>query len=138
MRNKIILNIILALFIVLFLYTAGSKLLNYQGFVLDIKQSPIFKSISSGLLWTIPCAELTIAMLLFSRSLRLAGLYAALLLMLTFTGYIILLNYFMDYIPCSCGGILETLSPGTHILLNILLTVMALGGIYLQKKTIKP
>ena len=135
MYRKLILNSIIALFALLFLYTGISKLLAYSEYILEIRQSPYFKWVPVKVLWLIPALELVIVMLLYWKRWRLIGFYFAAVLMFLFTGYIIAIDQFTYYVPCSCGGILENLPENVHLVMNITFMVLALGGIYITKNT---
>ena len=50
-------------------------------------------------------------------------------LMVMFTTYIIIILNFSDFIPCSCGGVLEDLSWSEHIVFNLFFIVLAILGI---------
>ena len=60
--------------------------------------------------------------------LRIAGLYASMILMIGFTIYTIALTSSGPDLPCGCGGFLEQLPPVTHIVLNVILSLLALAG----------
>jgi len=64
--------------------------------------------------------------------LRLTALYAAFSLMVMFTAYIAFILNFSDYIPCSCGGILEKMSWKEHLIFNSGFVIIALIGIALH------
>lgn len=129
-----ILKGIQVLFIALFLYTSIDKVFNFTEFAYQIKQSPLLKSIAGWLIWFIPAIEfLTAALLLFPNS-RLQGFYTSLALMIAFTGYLVLLNYVSDYIPCDCGGFLEKLPLEVHICLNVSFVILALVAIKMLRQ----
>ena len=67
-------------------------------------------------------------MLVWGR-FRLIGLYAAFTLMTMFTVYIIAILQFSYKIPCSCGGILESMGWTEHLIFNIGFVLLAVGGI---------
>jgi hypothetical protein len=123
------------LFTILFLYTATSKLMEYNVFKEQIATSTILAPISSTLAVTLPLLEIVIAFLLFVPRSRLVGLYLSLGLMIVFTGYIIAMLSFNEHVPCSCGGIIEKLSWKSHIILNSSLIALALAGIFIQRST---
>lgn len=135
MSKKTTISIISLLFIFLFLYTAVSKLLDYGQFSSELSKSPLFTPATAHLAWTIPIVELLLVVMLTMARWRLKALYASFVLMILFTIYIFWLANFTYYVPCSCGGILEQLSPTIHIILNIFLSILALAGIWLQKQT---
>lgn len=129
MIRKIAVEIISFLFIVLFVYAALTKLADYKKFVVQVGQSPLLTDIASFVAWFIPAIEITIAVLLsFSRT-RTAGMYGSFSLMVMFTAYIIAILNFSEHIPCSCGGVLETLGWTEHLVFNVVCIGLALTGI---------
>ncbi len=65
--------------------------------------------------------------------LCLAGLYAAFSLMTMFTAYIVAILRFSDYVPCSCGGVLQNMTWNQHLVFNIAFVLLALTGIILKE-----
>jgi hypothetical protein len=57
--------------------------------------------------------------------------------MTMFSGYIIAILNFSDYVPCSCGGILEKLGWTEHLAFNIAFMVLAVVGIFLETDRVK-
>jgi len=84
--------------------------------------------------WVIPVSELLIAMALMFPTRLKAGLYASLIVMTLFTLYIIGIFTVADHMPCSCGGILETLSWSEHLVFNIGFVALIIWGLVLLKK----
>ena len=72
-----IIEIVSALFVVLFIYAAATKLMDYDKFMLQIGQSPVLTAFAGVVVWLVPAIEVVIAMLLMTKRLRLAGLYAS-------------------------------------------------------------
>ena len=134
MGKKVALYIITVLFIVLFLYTGIDKLRNSEALSMQIKEIPFLNPVANWLLGLVACIELIVVILLARKSSRLAGLYACLILMLSFTLYLILIGYFSDGVTCSCGGFLTQIPQNIHIILNVCLACLALTGIYLEKR----
>ncbi len=135
MKKTILVEIIAFLFIVLFLYTGISKLMDYSVFKEQIALSPILSPMSKWVAVTIiPGAEIIVSLMLFIPRSRSNGLYASLVLMTLFTAYIIYILIFNDRLPCTCGGVLEALCWKQHLLLNIFLVGLALTGIILRRK----
>jgi uncharacterized membrane protein YphA (DoxX/SURF4 family) len=117
--NKTLLaDIISWLFIVLFIYAANSKFLDYKKFEVQIGKSPLLFPFSHWVVWAVPSLEIAISIVLLSKRYQLAALYAALTLMLIFTGYIVIILNYGAYIPCSCGGILENMNWKQHLVFN--------------------
>jgi methylamine utilization protein MauE len=138
MKKSLLAEIVCYAFILLFVYAAASKLLDYENFRVQLGQSPLLTAYAGMVSWLVPAIEITIAaMLAFERS-RVAGLYAAFTLMVIFSAYIITITRFSDYVPCSCGGILQKMGWGSHLAFNIIFTVLAAAALvhhfYCNKK----
>jgi hypothetical protein len=133
MRKNILVEIISVLFILLFTYAALSKLIDYQKFRVQIGQSPLLTAFAGWVAWIIPSVELFISVMLMTRRFRTRGLYASFSLMVLFTGYIIAILKFSDYIPCSCGGILQKMSWGQHLIFNIVFIFLALTAVLVDE-----
>lgn len=127
-----LIEIIAALLIILFIYAAASKLLDYQKFKVQIGQSPILTKFAGFVAWFIPTVEIFISVMLANARFRLVGLYASFTLMIVFTTYIVVITRFTEYIPCSCGGILDNMSWSMHLLFNIFFCLLAMAGILLH------
>ncbi|HMJ70499.1 MAG TPA: MauE/DoxX family redox-associated membrane protein [Cyclobacteriaceae bacterium] len=138
-RKEILIDIISALFVVLFVYAAASKLLEYQKFRVQIGQSPLLTAFAGTVAWLVPAIEIIVAMLLSMLRFRLPGLYASFGLMVMFTAYIIVITRFSDYVPCSCGGVLEKLSWNGHLVFNLVFVAIgAVAILYYPKEEPKP
>ena len=117
--NRAIAEGISLLFIVLFVYASITKLLDYEKFAVQMGQSPMLTKWAEQLAWLVPTVELcTVGLLLFSNS-KLVGLYVSVSLMVMFTAYIILASKFTDYVPCSCGGVLQNMTWDQHLVFNL-------------------
>lgn len=132
MTRKIAVDIVVFSYILLFVYAALTKLLDYQKFVVQLGQSPILTNYAQVLVVVIPFIELGISLMLIFPKTRLKGLYAAFGLMVMFTTYIVLASRFSDYVPCSCGGVLEGMTWTQHLIFNTVFVLLALIGILLQ------
>ena len=128
-------ELIAVLLIILLIYTASSKLLDIAAFRKQMLNQPLPEVLKQNLVWLVPVSEVTTSVLLIIKSARLYGFVLAFLLMLAFTLYVglILANTFA-YIPCSCGGILNTLSWEAHLIFNIVFTLLALAGVIIERK----
>lgn len=129
-----IIEIIAAVFILLFVYTATSKLLSHQTFLINLKKSPLIGFASSFLGWTIPVTEIIIAVLLFVPRYRRTGLLFSFGLMTVFTLYIAYMLMTSSHLPCSCGGVISKLTWQQHLWLNVFLTLIAATAIYLNNR----
>ncbi len=136
--NRILVKTISVLFIVLFVYAATSKLLDYETFTVQLSQSPLLSAYVSIIAWAVPGMEIIIAILLMTPRFRTVAFYAAFLLMVMFTAYIFIVLNFSDFIPCSCGGVLEKLSWSQHFIFNLVFILLAAFAILIgQKKLLK-
>lgn len=123
--NKIIIEIISLLFVLLFLYAAVSKILDFENFQVQLGQSPLLSAYSFWISRLVPSAEILIAIALMVPRWRMMGLLAAFNLMIMFTVYIFIILNFSSFVPCSCGGILEKMTWQTHLIFNIVFVVLA-------------
>ncbi|MEI9917335.1 MAG: MauE/DoxX family redox-associated membrane protein [Bacteroidota bacterium] len=135
-KKEWIIEIISALFVVLFIYAAVSKVMDYDKFRLQIGQSPVLTTFAGTIVWLVPAIEVVIAMLLMTKRFRLTGLYASFSLMVMFTAYIIVITRLSEYVPCSCGGVLEKLSWDEHMVFNIGFVLLASIAIVIYPKDI--
>ena len=131
MTRRGAIEIISSLLASLFVYAAISKLLDYRTFRVQLSQSPFITHYAGFISWLLPAAELFTAIFLAFATLRLIALYASLFLLTLFTSYLIAMLNFSYYVPCSCGGILSSLSWKQHIILNLFFLVLSLAGIVL-------
>jgi putative oxidoreductase len=116
-------DIISSLFILLFVYTAISKLYVFKDVKIILKEYPLIGGVSDFVAWSLPISELVIALFLFIPRLRLLGLYGALALMTAFTAYLAYMLSFTTKLPCTCGGFLKELGWPQHLIFNIHLAI---------------
>jgi putative oxidoreductase len=135
MKRKSILEIIYTLLIILFVYTASSKLVNIRETYAEIDKQPFPEWMTPYLVWIISLSELLVSALLLFKKTHQAGLWGALILMLLFTGYIgaILLNYF-PFVPCSCGGVISQLGWQNHLYFNLCFVLISMLGLVLYTR----
>lgn len=130
--RKITVEVIAILFIILWIYAGLSKLLDYDTFKFQLGRSPYTENITGFVAWTLPIGEIVIAFLLVIKSTRLIGLYLSFFTMLMFTGYIYAMLNYSHYVPCSCGGILSEMDWDTHLIFNIVFTIIGLLGVMIH------
>lgn len=129
-------KVISFLFVLLFVYAAASKLLDYETFILQLAQSPLLSAYAGIIAWSVPGLEIIIAILLILPRYRKAGLYASFFLMVLFTTYIYIILNYADFIPCSCGGVLEKMTWEQHFIFNVTLIILSAGVLLLGRKAI--
>ncbi len=119
--------------VLLFVYAAISKLITFEEFKVQLTQSPLLSMYAGVIAYLVVISELVIAFLLTLRSTRLLGLYLSYSLMVAFTIYIYLILNYSDFIPCSCGGVLEKLGWNEHLWFNIIISVLILLALFFQE-----
>lgn len=118
MVRVVISEIIRYLLILLFAYTATSKMLTYPLFTVQIGLSPILPAFVQQIGWVIPLVEFLVALLLVVPVTQIMGLYSSWVLLFSFTLYVGAILTVANHIPCSCGGVLEALSWEQHLIFN--------------------
>jgi hypothetical protein len=122
------------LLVLLFVYAAVSKLLDFEGFRTELAQSPLLSAYAGLIAPAVIIAELLFTLLLCINTTRLIGLYLSFFLMIAFTVYIFLILNYSDFVPCSCGGIIEKLGWTEHMIFNICFALFALVAIRITEK----
>ncbi len=129
--RTILLESICLLYVVLFVYAAISKLLEFENFQAQLGQSPLLSAYTGFVSYAVLGIELVIAVFLCFPKTRYIGLLSALALMVLFTVYIVIILNYSYFVPCSCGGILESLGWKEHLAFNIGFVVLALIGLFI-------
>lgn len=129
MKKELIIEVIVFLFVLLFLYAAGIKLTEYKLFIAQMGVSPLITKYAKILAWMVPSLEIIISILLIIPKFRALGLYAAFALMMVFTFYIIAIFSVSTELPCACGGVLSKLGWKEHLIFNICFDLLGLIAI---------
>jgi len=131
--KKSIADIIAGLLILLFTYTAITKLTDQQHFQVVISQMLLIKYVAGFISFALPITELVVCALLFVPDTRLLGLYASFALLITFTVYIGYMILFAPKLPCNCGGVLEQMSWTQHLVFNFVFITLSATAIKLYQ-----
>lgn len=134
MQKTLLVDIITYFFILLFVYTGVAKLMEVHLFKEQLVSSPFLGSLAGVITWALPIGELLLAIALFIPKWRLKALYVTLSLMSFFTIYVIVIFFMDDHLSCSCGGIIEELSPRQHILFNSACVILAAVAIAILRR----
>ncbi|WP_339610462.1 MauE/DoxX family redox-associated membrane protein [uncultured Planktosalinus sp.] len=135
--KKYLVDLFIFLFILLFVYAAVSKLVDYETFENQLGQSPLLSAFAGWVAPGVIIIELLIALLLIFERTRLFALFGFYSMMVLFTTYIIIILNFTDFIPCSCGGVLEQLGWTEHLVFNVGFMGLAVVGIIVENKRMR-
>jgi len=127
-------NMVNGLFILLFTYTACSKILGYARFRFVLSMAPLVRNYATWIAAIIPATELIIAALIFIPVTAKKGLIAGVSLLVLFTVYLVYMILTDTNLPCSCGGVIQQLSWRQHIVFNLVFIAAGCMGIWLQRK----
>jgi hypothetical protein len=129
LKKSIIIEIIAILYMCMFLYTAISKWSDVTMTREQMALMPLMRPIAHIIIWLLPATEIVLTLLIFLPQTRKKGLYAATILMVLFTLYIIYMMLFFPHLPCSCGGFLTELSWPGHLVFNSTFITLGILGI---------
>jgi len=132
--QEVTITMLSCFFVLLFIYASVSKLLEFEKFQVQLAQSPILSAYAGFVSYAVIIIEWLICIVLSFPIGRRFGLYASLLLMSAFTAYIFIILHYSDFVPCSCGGILEQLGWTEHLIFNGICVLFAVIGIILIEK----
>lgn len=130
--KKNIVDVICLLYIVLFVYAAVSKLLEFDNFRAQIGQSPLLSPFADFISILVIAVEIIIAFFLSISKTKKIALWAAVALMSMFTTYILIILNFSSYVPCSCGGILEKLGWSEHLVFNLIFLLLGISAVKMR------
>lgn len=134
MNKNTWINIIAYAFIILFLYTAFSKLMVYDRSLQDLRRSPFIEDFALPLSILLPVLEIVIAAMLFIPKYRYWGMIGSAGLMLLFTIYVSAMVFTLKSLPCSCGGLIRELTWKQHFFFNVFFTLLAFTGVWLSRR----
>lgn len=118
-------------FILLFCYAAISKMIDFENFQVQIGQSPLLSAYAGAISYGVIICEILIVIFLSTRKSRSIGLYSSTALMSAFTMYIFLILNYSDFVPCSCGGILESLGWTEHLVFNLSCVILGITAVFI-------
>jgi putative oxidoreductase len=121
MKKVVIFDILIVLIVILFAYTAFSKLFDQNLFILQMSRSPIYimQLAAPFLGWIIPVMELLIVAGLMITRFQIKALEASLALFIIFEVYIVSMLLTGLHLPCSCGGVIGKMTWKQHIPFNL-------------------
>lgn len=124
----------LFLLILLWSYAVFVKLADLTLFQRQMHQQPFRRGVTLMLIFAVPILEAAAAILLILNK-RKWGLWISILLLLAFTGYVILvLADFFPNTPCSCGGLISKMTWKTHLWFNVFFLVFNVYCLFFEHK----
>lgn len=123
-------------FMLIFLYSALAKFLDFAEFKNELAKSPFLHPIAGLMAWLVPISELIVGALLIFRRTRTFALYTYFYMMVAFTCYVYLMMEKAYYLPCACMGIIDDLGWEAHLWVNIVISCLMLIAILLHTKNI--
>lgn len=139
---QMLVEVICTLICILFLYAAVSKLLEFDKFRIQLGLSPLLSPFAGVVSVFIPAVEIVLSILVFTRKYRFVALCGSYCLMVIFSAYIVWILNFSEFIPCSCGGILENMGWRQHLVFNMIFTALCGAGVWfetdLQSRPVTP
>jgi uncharacterized membrane protein YphA (DoxX/SURF4 family) len=127
--SELIIEFCALILALLFAYTGIVKFYDWQASKLAMYNQVIPDWSKDLLLYGIPAIELVLSGLLLVPKFRRIGFIASTLLMGIFTAYVAWVWFGLaGRVPCSCGGIISSLSWGQHLILNLVFLGIAAVG----------
>lgn len=114
----------------MFVYTAVSKVYDWKETRFALHNQGFSDWMTEVLLYGLPMAEILVAITLLTPSFRKLGFVGSTMLMTSFTGYVAWIWLgFAERIPCSCGGVISSLSWGEHLIFNLVFLGISVFGL---------
>lgn len=131
MWKKVILEIIVAILMLFWVYAGLTKLLDYDTYWRQVGNIVGNDALAKFLAIVLPLTQLVIAASLFWN--RRIALIASLGMISFFTGYIVCVLYFAPVTPCSCTGIITGLNWQQHLVFNTAILLLNSIAILINK-----
>ncbi|EKB48695.1 MauE/DoxX family redox-associated membrane protein [Cecembia lonarensis] len=117
----------------MFAYTGLSKWLDWHGTKAALYNQVFPVWMAEVILYGLPPLEVMVAMMLLVSRWRSWGLWLSVILMALFTAYIALvLTRVFGRVPCSCGGVLDSLGWWEHLGFNVVVLGMGVWGVRVE------
>jgi len=134
MKKGLFLELITGIFLLFFVYTATSKVIDYNGFKTALGRSPLIGDRAAVAALALLIAEVLVVVLIFIPHTRLWGLYGSFALMTVYTIYLAYMISSTPKLPWPCDGLLKQLTLTQHLIVNIFLLAVAVAGVVLKRK----
>lgn len=138
MKSRIIIvQLIVILLILLWLYAGITKVMDMPTFSKQLERMPYIGWMHSFIAVFLPILMILIAVLLAVPKLKLYGLYLSAGLLCCFALYIPSVLLFSDFVPCTCAGIRINLAWNAHLWITSISLVLNTLAIWLEWKNDK-
>jgi uncharacterized membrane protein YphA (DoxX/SURF4 family) len=127
-------DLVSAFMVFLLVYTGTSKFKHLPVFNSQLRETKLYNGVEQLLTWTIPFAEILVAILLIVPSTRKLGLLLSAVLLSFFTVHLLLVIVSSGPIPCSCGGIFNGLTWIQHLVLNAVLLALCYTSYFIARR----
>ena len=125
------------LLIILFIYSGCTKLIGHYIFLDQLTHIPVLKHYAGFSSMFIPIIEIAAGIMLVFQNTTIIGWWICSILLSSFTIYISAMLLFAPHLPCSCGGIISSLTWKQHLVLNFLLASVGWFNIYQHNLLLK-
>lgn len=124
-KRQLLIDLVCYAYILIFIYAAVYKIYDRPFFEKQLLLSPLLGSFNKPLSYLVPISEIISCLLLIIPKYRKLGLWSSGLIMLAFTLYIIYILTISPFIPCACGGILNSMGWKEHLVFNSVFVAMS-------------
>ncbi|MCX2477176.1 hypothetical protein OQZ33_22775 [Pedobacter sp. MC2016-05] len=121
-------------YILLFFYTAFSKLITYSAFLKVLSDLPLIGAWHQAIAMLVIFLEVLFGVLLVIPGGRIKGLWMSLGLMMLFTFYLGYHVMLRSKLPCSCGGVISGMTWPQHVAFNVGFILLAVAGIMADRR----
>jgi putative oxidoreductase len=117
--KKFFIELTVFAFILLFVYSATSKLIDLDRSVYFMRRLPVIHRFDKLLMIAVSAGEYIVTGMLLLQKMRRKGLLLSIALMLLFSLFIVMMLVYAKDLPCSCGGVISSLTWPQHLLFNL-------------------
>ena len=118
-NNNIINKLSRFLIVLLFVYAGCSKVLAHTLFVNQLSQIIFLKNIAVVVSIALPILEILTGFLIAGNQTQIYGWWLAYILMTIFTVYVAMMLLSKNSLPCTCGGVIASMTWKQHLIFNI-------------------
>lgn len=127
--RRLIITAATFLLVLLWVYALASKVTDFGHFQVQMQRQVFLPGIAKALVYIVPATESIIILLLCARSYRIYGFLFSAFLLTAFSIYIALvISGAFHKVPCSCGGVLESIGWVAHLILNLAFLALSIAG----------